>query len=143
MREEEQGFTTTELMLVIAALAVIMAMAVPSVVNSIQDYRLHNDLSTVASLSNVARLRAAAEFAPLGTWRTRAFSLKCEYGHRSRQPRPALLRHRDCFPRRKRRSRHWPVRAARAAEDPEYAWSWTNAARGKARSEGADLGPGF
>ena len=32
---------------------------------------------------------------------------------------------------------------ARAAEDPEYAWSWTNAARGKASSEGADLGPGF
>jgi hypothetical protein len=32
---------------------------------------------------------------------------------------------------------------ARSAEDPEYAWSWTNAARGKVRSEGADLGPGF
>jgi homogentisate 1,2-dioxygenase len=32
---------------------------------------------------------------------------------------------------------------ARAAEDPEYAWSWTNAARGKVKSDGADLGPGF
>jgi homogentisate 1,2-dioxygenase len=32
---------------------------------------------------------------------------------------------------------------ARAAEDQEYAWSWTNAARGKVESQGADLGPGF
>jgi len=33
--------------------------------------------------------------------------------------------------------------SARGAEDPEYAWSWTNAARGPVRSDGADLGPGF
>ncbi len=33
--------------------------------------------------------------------------------------------------------------SARAAEDPEYAWSWTNAARGKVSPEGADQGPGF
>ena len=58
------AFTTTELMLVIAVLAVVAATGVPSVLNSLRDYRLHSDLSTVASLCNVARLRAAAEFAP-------------------------------------------------------------------------------
>jgi prepilin-type N-terminal cleavage/methylation domain-containing protein len=64
MGEEEQGFTTTELMLVVAVLGVIAATAVPSVMNSVRDYRLHSDLSTVASLCNVTRLRAAAQFAP-------------------------------------------------------------------------------
>jgi len=32
---------------------------------------------------------------------------------------------------------------ARAAEDPEYAWSWANAARGKVSPTAADQGPGF
>jgi prepilin-type N-terminal cleavage/methylation domain-containing protein len=58
------GFTTTELMLVIAILGVIAATGIPSVLNSLRDYRLHSDLSTLAGLCNVARLRAAAEFAP-------------------------------------------------------------------------------
>jgi homogentisate 1,2-dioxygenase len=31
----------------------------------------------------------------------------------------------------------------RAAEDPEYAWSWANAARGKVSPQSADQGPGF
>lgn len=64
MGEQDQAFTTTELMVVIAVLAVITATAVPSVVNSLRGYRLHSDVATVASLCNVARLRAAAEFAP-------------------------------------------------------------------------------
>ncbi len=61
---KERAFTTTELMLVIATLAVISATALPSVLNSVRDYRLHTDVSTIASLCNVARLRAAAKFAP-------------------------------------------------------------------------------
>jgi hypothetical protein len=39
-----------------------------------------------------------------------------------------------------------PLRLARAAgpaEDPEYAWSWANAARARAGSAEADRGPGF
>jgi homogentisate 1,2-dioxygenase len=32
---------------------------------------------------------------------------------------------------------------ARAAEDPEYAWTWAGAARGQRGSEQADRGPGF
>lgn len=64
MRHEEHGFTITELMLVIAALAIITATAMPSVLNSLQDYRLHTDSSTLASMCNLARLRAAAQFAP-------------------------------------------------------------------------------
>jgi Tfp pilus assembly protein FimT len=51
-------------MLVVATMGVIAAMAVPSVVNSVRGYRLHNDLSTLASLCNVARLRAAAQYKP-------------------------------------------------------------------------------
>ena len=30
-----------------------------------------------------------------------------------------------------------------AAEDPEYAWSWATAARGRVRQQDADSGPGF
>jgi homogentisate 1,2-dioxygenase len=33
--------------------------------------------------------------------------------------------------------------AAGQAEDPEYAWSWANAARGRLRGNSADQGPGF
>ena len=32
---------------------------------------------------------------------------------------------------------------ARAAEDPEYAWTWASAARGQRSAEQADRGPGF
>ncbi len=64
MSHEEHGFTVTELMLVVAALAIIAASATPSVLNSLQDYRLHSDSSTLASMCNLARLRAAAQFAP-------------------------------------------------------------------------------
>ena len=64
MGEKDHAFTTIELLLVIATLGVIAAMAVPSVVNSVRGYRLHSDLSTLASLCNVARLRAASQYAP-------------------------------------------------------------------------------
>jgi type II secretory pathway pseudopilin PulG len=64
MGEKDLAFTTIELLLVIATLGVIAAMAVPSVVNSVRGYRLHSDLSTLASLCNVARLRAASQYAP-------------------------------------------------------------------------------
>jgi prepilin-type N-terminal cleavage/methylation domain-containing protein len=64
MGEKEQGFTATELMVVTSILAIVGATAVPSVVNSWRDYRLHSDLSALAGLCNLARLRAAAEFAP-------------------------------------------------------------------------------
>ena len=64
MGENEHAFTTTELMLVIAVLGIISAMAVPSVLNTLRDYRLHNDLSTLSGLCNLARLRAAAQMAP-------------------------------------------------------------------------------
>jgi len=64
MGEKDHAFTAIELMLVVATLGVIAAMAVPSVLNSVRGYRLHSDLSTLASLCNVARLRAAAEYAP-------------------------------------------------------------------------------
>jgi len=64
MVERDHAFTTIELLAVLATLGVIAAMAVPSVVNSVRGYRLHSDLSTLASLCNVARLRAASQYAP-------------------------------------------------------------------------------
>jgi len=64
MSEKDHAFTAIELMLVVATMGVIAAMAVPSVVNSVRRYRLHSNLSALASLCNVARLRAAAQYAP-------------------------------------------------------------------------------
>jgi type II secretory pathway pseudopilin PulG len=64
MDQKDHAFTAIELMLVVATLGVIAAMAVPSVLSSVRGYRLHNDLSTLSGLCNVARLRAAAQYAP-------------------------------------------------------------------------------
>ncbi len=58
------GFTVTELLMVVAIGAVIAALALPSVLNAVNGYRLHSDAANLASYSNIARMKAAAQFAP-------------------------------------------------------------------------------
>jgi prepilin-type N-terminal cleavage/methylation domain-containing protein len=58
------GFSFLELLVVIAILGIVIAMALPSLSNSLTDYRLHSDASAVASLLNVSRMKAASQYAP-------------------------------------------------------------------------------
>lgn len=51
-------------MLVIAVMTIIMALALPSASNALQGYRLHSDAASVASFLNLARMRAASQYAP-------------------------------------------------------------------------------
>jgi Tfp pilus assembly protein PilE len=53
-----------ELMTVLTIAGVITAIALPSFLNAVKSYRLNADVSDLASMLNVARMRAAAEYAP-------------------------------------------------------------------------------
>jgi type II secretory pathway pseudopilin PulG len=53
-----------EMLLVVAVIGVIAAMAIPQAYQAIKAYRLHADASAVANQLNVARMRAASQFAP-------------------------------------------------------------------------------
>jgi len=64
MAEKDSGFSMLELLLTVAIIGVVAAFAVPSAINALQAYRLHSDTSAVAGFLNVARMRAASQYAP-------------------------------------------------------------------------------
>ena len=58
------GFSLAELLTVVAIIGIVSAMAIPMAVREVEDYRLHSDATSVSSWLNVARLKAASQFAP-------------------------------------------------------------------------------
>jgi prepilin-type N-terminal cleavage/methylation domain-containing protein len=60
----DSAFTMVEILLVVAVIGVIAAMAIPQAYQAVKAYRLHADASALAGQLNVARLRAASQFAP-------------------------------------------------------------------------------
>lgn len=58
------AFTMVEVLLVIAVVGVIAAMAIPQAYQAVKAYRLHADASALADQLNLARMRAASQFAP-------------------------------------------------------------------------------
>jgi prepilin-type N-terminal cleavage/methylation domain-containing protein len=58
------GFTLAELLIVVSVLGTIAAIAIPSATRDLADYRLHSDASSLSSWLNVARMKAASQFAP-------------------------------------------------------------------------------
>jgi prepilin-type N-terminal cleavage/methylation domain-containing protein len=58
------GFSLAELLTVVAIVGIIAAMAIPTAVRQVANYRLHSDATAVSSWLNVARLKAASQFAP-------------------------------------------------------------------------------
>jgi len=58
------GFSLLEVLVVVAIMSVVIALALPGVNNLMGDYRLHSDAAAVASFLNLARMRAASQYAP-------------------------------------------------------------------------------
>jgi len=64
MGNEDAGFSTLELIAVVAAIGIVAAFAIPQATNSISNYRLHSDASQIAGYLNVERMRASSQGAP-------------------------------------------------------------------------------
>jgi len=61
---EDSGFSMLEMLSALMIMGVTAAMALPSAVNALRDYKLHTDATAIASYLNVARMRSAAQMAP-------------------------------------------------------------------------------
>jgi prepilin-type N-terminal cleavage/methylation domain-containing protein len=64
MSKSDHGFSLLELLAVIIIIGIIVAFALPSAFTSIKNYRLHSDATAISSYLNIARMRAAAQYAP-------------------------------------------------------------------------------
>jgi prepilin-type N-terminal cleavage/methylation domain-containing protein len=60
----ELAFTMLEMLVVVTVAGIIAAMIVPQAYQAVKAYRLHADASALADQLNIARMRAASQFAP-------------------------------------------------------------------------------
>lgn len=64
MRKTNHGFSMMEILVVLLIMAIIVALALPTAINSLKGYKLHSDATSIASYLNVARMKAASQYAP-------------------------------------------------------------------------------
>lgn len=64
MVKKDSGFSVIELLVVILIMGIIIATALPGALEALRKYRLHADASGIAGFFNVARMRAASQYAP-------------------------------------------------------------------------------
>lgn len=62
--QSEKGFSLLEIALVVAIMMIIIGVALPGALGARRDYRLHADAAAVASSLNLARMKAASQYAP-------------------------------------------------------------------------------
>ncbi len=60
----DSAFTLLESLIVLTVAGIIAAMVVPQAYQAVKAYRLHADASALADQLNLARMRAASQFAP-------------------------------------------------------------------------------
>ena len=60
----DAAFTMLEALIVLTVAGIIAAMVVPQAYQAVKAYRLHADASALADQLNLARMRAASQFAP-------------------------------------------------------------------------------
>ena len=60
----DTAFTMLESLIVVTVAGIIAAMVVPQAYQAVKAYRLHADASALADQLNLARMRAASQFAP-------------------------------------------------------------------------------
>jgi prepilin-type N-terminal cleavage/methylation domain-containing protein len=60
----EPGFTMLETLLVVTVIGIVTAMAIPQAYHAVKAYRLHADAAAIADQLDLARMRAASQFAP-------------------------------------------------------------------------------
>jgi prepilin-type N-terminal cleavage/methylation domain-containing protein len=58
----QRGFTMIELLIVVGILAIVAAMAIPSYLDYLRNYRVRNDANNIVGLTTIARMRAGANF---------------------------------------------------------------------------------
>jgi prepilin-type N-terminal cleavage/methylation domain-containing protein len=60
----EHAFTMLEMLVVVTVAGIAAAMVIPQAYHAVRAYRLHADASALADQLNIARMRAASQFAP-------------------------------------------------------------------------------
>jgi prepilin-type N-terminal cleavage/methylation domain-containing protein len=64
MRKTNHGFSMLEILVVLLIMGIVAAIAIPTAINSLKGYKLHSDATSIASYLNVARMKAASQYAP-------------------------------------------------------------------------------
>jgi prepilin-type N-terminal cleavage/methylation domain-containing protein len=62
MDVRKRGFTMIELMIVVGIFAIVAAMAIPTYMSHLRNYRVRNDANNIVGLTTIARMRAGANF---------------------------------------------------------------------------------
>lgn len=64
MDHREHGFSMLELLAALLIMGIVAAFAIPAAITAVKGYRLHADASALAGFLNVARMKAASQYAP-------------------------------------------------------------------------------
>jgi prepilin-type N-terminal cleavage/methylation domain-containing protein len=64
MLRKDSAFSMIEILVVVLIVGTIVAMAIPQAYQAVKAYRLHADAGSLASIMNLARMRAASQYKP-------------------------------------------------------------------------------
>jgi len=64
MDHRQQGFSILELVAALLIMGIIVALALPTALSTVRDYRVNSDATAIATYLNAVRMRAASQYAP-------------------------------------------------------------------------------